>query len=87
MPLVLKRNIASSLKLWNDCLDEDGRAGLVIVARAVRTRGLKGELVADLLTDFPDRFEAVSELWDVGPDGERSCSSSRITGFKTIAWF
>ena len=51
-------------------LDEEGRAGLVIVARAVRTRGLKGELVADLLTDFPERFETVSELWGVGPGGE-----------------
>src|SRR6266702_1943870 len=27
---------------------------LIVVARAVRTRGLKGEIVADLLTDFPD---------------------------------
>ena len=51
-------------------LDEEGRAGLVIVARAVRTRGLKGELIADLLTDFPDRFEAVSQLMGIGPDGE-----------------
>lgn len=51
-------------------LDEEGRAGLVIVARAVRTRGLKGELVADLLTDFPERFESVSQLWGIGPGGE-----------------
>jgi 16S rRNA processing protein RimM len=50
-------------------LDEEGRAGLVIVARAVRTRGLKGELVADLLTDFPERFETVSQLWGIGPGG------------------
>jgi 16S rRNA processing protein RimM len=51
-------------------LDEEGRAGLVIVARAVRTRGLKGELVADLLTDFPERFEEVSQLWAIGPGGQ-----------------
>lgn len=44
---------------------------LIIVARAVRTRGLKGELVADVLTDFPERFESVSELLAVGPGGER----------------
>lgn len=43
---------------------------LVIVARAVRTRGLKGELVADVLTDFPDRFGTISELHNVGPAGE-----------------
>jgi 16S rRNA processing protein RimM len=44
---------------------------LIIVARAVRTRGLKGELVADVLTDFPERFANVSELTGVGPGGER----------------
>lgn len=44
---------------------------LVIVARAVRTRGLKGEIVADLLTDFPERFEDVSELIAVGPNQQR----------------
>lgn len=44
---------------------------LIIVARAVRTRGLKGELVADILTDFPDRFASVSELTGVGLKGER----------------
>jgi 16S rRNA processing protein RimM len=44
---------------------------LIIVARAVRTRGLKGELVADVLTDFPERFENVSELIGVAGGGER----------------
>lgn len=44
---------------------------LVIVARAVKTRGLKGELVAELLTDFPDRFADLSSLIAVSPDGER----------------
>jgi 16S rRNA processing protein RimM len=48
--------------------DED----LVIVARVVRTRGLKGEIVAELLTDFPERFENVSRLIAIGPDGDRS---------------
>lgn len=43
---------------------------LIIVARAVRVRGLKGELVADLLTDFPERFERVSRLLGIGPTGE-----------------
>jgi len=50
----------------------DPSAGdLIIVARAVRTRGLKGELVAELLTDFPERFESVTTLLGVAPDGER----------------
>lgn len=45
---------------------------LIIVARAVKTRGLKGELVADLLTDFPERFACLDRLFAVAPDGRRS---------------
>ena len=44
---------------------------LIAVARATKTRGLKGELVADLLTDFPDRFETVTRVFGIGPRGER----------------
>ncbi len=43
---------------------------LIVVARAVRTRGLKGELVAELLTDFPERFQRVSAIIAIGR-GER----------------
>jgi 16S rRNA processing protein RimM len=50
---------------------QDARDDLIIVARAVRTRGLKGELVADILTDFPERFAQLSELTGVSPGGER----------------
>jgi len=50
---------------------DENRDDLIIVARAVRTRGLKGELVADVLTDFPERFERVSELTGVASSGER----------------
>ena len=39
---------------------------LVAVARAVKTRGLRGELVAELLTDFPERFERLDNLIAVG---------------------
>ncbi len=44
---------------------------LIVVARAVKTRGLKGQIVADLLTDFPERFADVSELIAVGPGNKR----------------
>jgi 16S rRNA processing protein RimM len=47
------------------------RDDLVAIARAVRTRGLRGELVADLLTDFPERFEGLERLLAVTPDGHR----------------
>lgn len=44
---------------------------LVAVAHAVKTRGLRGELVAELLTDFPERFEGLENLIAVAPDGKR----------------
>lgn len=45
---------------------------LIAVARAVKTRGLRGEIVADLLTDFPERFEGLEKLIAVAPDGKRT---------------
>ena len=51
--------------------EEDSSESLISVARAVRTRGLKGEVVADLLTDFPERFELIEELIAIAPDGVR----------------
>lgn len=53
-------------------MQDAGANELVIIARAVRPRGLKGEIVAELLTDFPDRFENLEELILVSPDGERT---------------
>jgi 16S rRNA processing protein RimM len=50
---------------------QEFRDDLIMVARAVRTRGLKGELVADVLTDFPERFNQVSKLTGVGSKGQR----------------
>jgi 16S rRNA processing protein RimM len=44
---------------------------LIAVARTVRVRGLKGELVAELLTDFPERFDGLENLIAVAPTGER----------------
>jgi 16S rRNA processing protein RimM len=49
-----------------------GSSELVTIARAVRPRGLKGEIVAELLTDFPDRLEDVEELILVSHRGERT---------------
>ncbi len=44
---------------------------LVAIARIVRTRGLRGEMVADILTDFPERFEGLEDVTAVLPNGER----------------
>jgi len=35
---------------------------LVAVARVVRPRGLKGEVIAEVLTDFPERFESLESV-------------------------
>lgn len=52
-------------------MGDEASGELVLIARAVRPRGLKGEIVAELLTDFPERFEDVEELVLVSPRGER----------------
>jgi 16S rRNA processing protein RimM len=44
---------------------------LVAVAKIAKSRGLRGELVADLLTDFPERFEDLKTVIAVLPDGAR----------------
>lgn len=44
---------------------------LIAVAKAVTTRGIKGEIAAQLLTDFPERFEWIDRLIGVAPSGER----------------
>jgi len=54
---------------------------LVTVAKIIRARGLKGEAVADLLTDFPERFEGLVDVSAVLPAGERR--DLKIEGF----WF
>jgi 16S rRNA processing protein RimM len=44
---------------------------LIVVARIARTRGLRGEVVADLLTDFPGRFDGLESVIAIAPDGSR----------------
>lgn len=53
-------------------MDQTGSEDLIVIARAVRTHGLKGEIVAELLTDFPKRFEELDELILISPSGKRS---------------
>ena len=44
------------------------QADLIEVAHIVKVRGLRGEVVADLLTDFPDRFEHLESIIGIAPD-------------------
>jgi 16S rRNA processing protein RimM len=44
---------------------------VIVVAHIVKTRGLRGEVVADLLTDFPDRFAGLKSVIGLATDGTR----------------
>src|SRR5207248_10588137 len=44
---------------------------LIVVAHIVKVRGLRGEVVAELLTDFPDRFENLKSLTGVSAAGSQ----------------
>ncbi len=44
---------------------------LVAIAKIAKPRGLKGELIADLLTDFPERFDDLENVIVLLPDGGR----------------
>jgi 16S rRNA processing protein RimM len=43
----------------------------VTVARVVKTQGRRGEVAAEILTDFPERFEKLKEVQLVKPEGSR----------------
>lgn len=44
---------------------------LVAIAKVIRTRGLRGEVSADVLTDFPERFDGLEDVVAVFGDGRR----------------
>jgi len=44
---------------------------LVAIAKIVKSRGLRGELVASLLTDFPARFDDLEIVVGLLPTGEK----------------
>jgi 16S rRNA processing protein RimM len=43
-------------------VESEKPASLITIARIVRTRGNKGEVLVDLYTDFPDRFDGLDEV-------------------------
>src|SRR5256714_362550 len=51
--------------------DDLSAVELVAVARVAKARGVKGEVAADIWTDFPERFDGLEELIAVFPGGER----------------
>jgi len=47
----------------------DVQPSFITIARIARTRGNRGEVLADLYTDFPDRFNQLREVWLVSNEG------------------
>jgi 16S rRNA processing protein RimM len=52
-------------------VEPDTQSSFIAIARIARTRGNRGEVLADLYTDFPDRFNALEEAWLEFPDSRR----------------
>jgi 16S rRNA processing protein RimM len=52
-------------------VEPDIQPSFIAIARIARTRGNRGEVLADLYTDFPDRFDALEEVWLESGDGQR----------------
>lgn len=44
---------------------------LVAIARILKSRGLRGELVAEVLTDFAERFDELETIIALSPNGAR----------------
>jgi len=44
---------------------------LIAIAKIVRPRGLKGEVMAEMLTDFPERFDGLENVTAVLPDASQ----------------
>jgi 16S rRNA processing protein RimM len=70
----------------------DTRAGYVTVARILRPHGVRGEVAAEILTDFPDRLKRLAsvELFNGSSAGAcrvRSCWLSHSRGGQAIFHF
>ena len=53
---------------------------LVAIAKIVKSRGLRGEVSADILTDFPERFDDLESVIALLPNGTRQ--NLKIEGFR-----
>ena len=50
---------------------EKAGADDVVIARIVKARGVRGEVACNIETDFPSRFDSLSSVTVLMPDGER----------------
>lgn len=54
-------------------MSEYKRDELVAIAKTIKSRGLRGELVAEILTDFPERFSWTKKVFCVNSKGDIFC--------------
>jgi 16S rRNA processing protein RimM len=52
-------------------------ASFIAIARIARTRGNRGEVLADLYSDNPDRFDDLDEVWLEFDDGRRQARTRK----------
>lgn len=50
----------------------------VLLARLIRTQGRHGELIAEILTDFPERFSERRHVWLLPPDAKAAPREAEI---------
>jgi 16S rRNA processing protein RimM len=50
-------------------VERAAQPSFIAIARIARTRGNRGEVLADLFTDFPARFRSLQDVWLVWPEG------------------
>jgi 16S rRNA processing protein RimM len=54
-------------------VDPTAQPSHIAIARIVRPRGNRGEVLVELHTDFPARFSLLNRVWVEFPDGRREC--------------
>jgi 16S rRNA processing protein RimM len=57
---------------------EDRDHEFVELAQLIRTQGRHGELIADILTDFPERFTERRRVWLLPPDAKAAPREAEI---------
>ena len=57
---------------------EDREREFVLLAHLTRTQGRHGELIADILTDFPERFAERRHVWLLPPDAKGAPREAEI---------
>jgi 16S rRNA processing protein RimM len=59
-------------------MSDEGGDDFMLLARLVRTQGRHGELIAEILTDFPERFSERTHVWLLAPDAKAALREVEI---------